>query len=312
MAKDVTNGIGETLRVSREAQNRSLDEIAAQLCVLASYLKAIEADNVSGVPGFFFYKSFVRQYAIVLGLDPQEFATRLRELAESQDQAEPAPDRGPQMKRAPIRTLDPIVEDTNRLYFQKYPVAYSVAALIAVVIGCSTFYTWWTSPKVAVTNTIQISEPASTQIQNPSAEVPPSDSAQPADETGGGTPRTDSVPAASEAVSTDEPPSPVAAGPDEASASQDVNGLVLNVSATESTWLSIISDGKQIFSGTLHASESKTLTGAEIATLKVGNAAGVEIRWNGKPVPPLGGRGEVRTVRFTPENFQVLTPSGQL
>ena len=84
------------------------------------------------------------------------------------------------------------------------------------------------------------------------------------------------------------------------------NHVVLNLSATEKTWISITSDGKEIFSGVLQPSQTKTLTGSDVAKLRIGNAGGLEIQWNGKTIGPVGPRGQVRVVVFTPENFQVL------
>jgi hypothetical protein len=84
------------------------------------------------------------------------------------------------------------------------------------------------------------------------------------------------------------------------------NHVVLNLSATEKTWISISSDGKEIFSGVLQPSQTKTLTGSDVAKLRIGNAGGLEIQWNGKAIGPVGPRGQVRVVVFTPENFQVL------
>jgi hypothetical protein len=88
--------------------------------------------------------------------------------------------------------------------------------------------------------------------------------------------------------------------------------VVLSLSATEKTWLSITSNGKKIFSGILEPRQSKTLTGTEVATLKVGNAGGIEVLWNGKPIGPIGPRGQVRTIQFTPENFRILSPAEAL
>jgi len=99
-----------------------------------------------------------------------------------------------------------------------------------------------------------------------------------------------------------------------ASTSSDgLNHVVLNLSATEKTWLSITtSDGKRIFSGILEPSQTKTLTAPEDAKMKVGNAGGLEVLWNGKPIGPIGPRGQVRVVLFTPDNFQILGPSEPL
>ena len=59
----------------------------------------------------------------------------------------------------------------------------------------------------------------------------------------------------------------------------------------------------------LQPGESKTLTGLEVARMKVGNAGGIEIQWNGKPVGPIGTRGQVKTILFTPDNLQILEPT---
>jgi hypothetical protein len=89
----------------------------------------------------------------------------------------------------------------------------------------------------------------------------------------------------------------------------EASGVVLKLSATERTWLSISSDGKEIFAGILQPSESKTLTGLDRATMKVGNAGGIEVRWNGKVISPLGTRGQVLTIRITPEDFEIVPPA---
>ena len=40
--------------------------------------------------------------------------------------------------------------------------------------------------------------------------------------------------------------------------------------------------------------------------MTVGNAGGIEVRLNGKPIGPIGKSGQVRVVVFTPDNFEVL------
>jgi hypothetical protein len=40
--------------------------------------------------------------------------------------------------------------------------------------------------------------------------------------------------------------------------------------------------------------------------MTVGNAGGIEVRLNGKPIGPIGKSGQVRRVVFTPDNFEVL------
>jgi len=82
--------------------------------------------------------------------------------------------------------------------------------------------------------------------------------------------------------------------------------VLLELLAREETWLSVSSDGHQVFSGILAPNESKSVEGREFAKLKVGNAAGLEVRLNGKLISPLGGRGQVLVVVFHPDNFQIV------
>jgi cytoskeleton protein RodZ len=109
-----------------------------------------------------------------------------------------------------------------------------------------------------------------------------------------------------------ENPNPAAAAAPAASAPEapgdELDAPVLSLSATERTWLSVTSGGKQIFSGILQPGETKTLSGLEAARMKVGNAGGLEIRWNGKPVGPIGSSGQVRTIVFTPDNLKIVKP----
>jgi hypothetical protein len=85
-----------------------------------------------------------------------------------------------------------------------------------------------------------------------------------------------------------------------------INHVVLNLAATEKTWLSITSEGKRIFSGFLEPSQTKILTGLDAARMTVGNAGGINVLLNGKPIGPIGKSGQVRVVLFTPDNFEVL------
>jgi cytoskeleton protein RodZ len=81
----------------------------------------------------------------------------------------------------------------------------------------------------------------------------------------------------------------------------------LALTATEETWLSATLDGTPVFSGFLEANQTKTIEGKEFAELRVGNAAGLEVRLNGKPLGPLGAHGQVRNMAFTSDKFQFVS-----
>jgi cytoskeletal protein RodZ len=247
-----------------------MSEIAEDLCITQRYLRAIEEDDLQSLPGVFFYKSFVKQYAALLGLDEKKLQPGVDELTAS---AEPLPLPGADPKYSPLREVDPIVADSNRRLFSDKRVGLSVTALVIVLGGCSGFYTWWNKASYG------------TQTARQSSSVP---TLPVVAKSSSGKPVVD--------VTTET-------GPD------GVNHVVLNLSATETTWLSITSEGKNIFSGVLEPSQTKTLRASDVAKMKVGNAGGLDVRWNGKPIGPIGPRGQVREVLFTPENFHILEPA---
>jgi cytoskeleton protein RodZ len=308
--------IGEMLCEAREAQGRSIEDLAAELCITKRYLRAIEEDDVKSLPGLFFYQSFARQYAAMLGIEANQIGDALAALngppavagAESQEAAAGSPSTqtapaqtsfsrrsfselsssalsssalssssySPSLRTPSLRAVDPIIEGANRGYFAGYPVGLSAAALVAAVLLGSGIFAWWSRPP----------QPA------PSAASAPAKVAE----------------RAAEGSAREVSSAAVAPSLEATAAVDDGNQVVLNLSANEKTWLSITSHGKVIFSGILEASQSKTLKGGEVATMKIGNAGGVDIQWNGKSIGPIGPRGQVRTVRFTRQDFHVLSP----
>jgi len=254
--------VGSILREQRESQGRAIAEIAEELCITKHYLHAIEADDLTGVPGLFFYKNFARQYAAVLGVDPARIRTALDALCEPED-TQPRPE---------IRVPNRLVQATNRRHIPDVPLGWSVLGLVIVLLGCSGFYAWWKrSPEPVRAAALPSASVVAVKAVAPVVQPDQSDEAdQPTVETTG--------------------------------------GVVLKLSATERTWLSVSSDGKEVFAGILQPSESKTLTGLDRATMRVGNAGGIEVRWNGKVVSPLGTRGQVLTIRITPEDFEIVPP----
>lgn len=257
--------VGTALRNAREEQGRTIEEIAQELCIMPSYLRAIEADDLQNLPGAFFYKSFVRQYAGLLGLNPAEFQAQIQALT-----AVPEPEQ-PAVPERPIRVPDPIVEAANRLDLSNRSWTVPLAAFLVAILGGGFFYAWYRQPAA----------PASVAARPQTILTPKSESPEPT---------------VNVTTTTGE---------------DGVKRLVLNLSASEETWLSISSGGKQIFSGILEPDETKTVSGLEMARLKVGNAGGLNVQWNGKEIGPIGERGQVRVVVFTPEGFNILNTTSE-
>lgn len=285
--------VGTILRNERTAQGRTVADVARELCITQSYLHAIENDQLQSLPGTFFYKSFVRQYAGLLGLDPAKLQPKLEALVGADAPVEGAGTettlalQASQPSSSVLRVPDPLVEAANKLDLSRRSLGLSLVALAVTLVAGSSVYAWWTEraeqePRAVAQPVLtgQIPSPAPVAASEPAAD---------------GSPAT----TASEGPSLDVTTSTSADG---------THRVVLNLSATEQTWLSITSDGERVFSGVLEPSETKTLTGSEIARMRVGNAGGLQILWNGKQIGPIGESGQVRIVEFTPDEFQIRKP----
>ncbi len=265
--------VGSILRKERESQGRAIAEIAAQLCVTQRYLQAIEADDTDGVPGLFFYKNFARQYAAILGVGDGLILPALDAIQ--------APEDSP--KSPEIRVPNRLVQAANRRHIPDIPMGWSLIGLVVVLLGCSGIYAWWKRVPQAPAATVALQQAAPVAMVSATSPF--------------------SQPVVRQGIQQGTQP-----GAETVVQTGDASGVVLKLSATERTWLSISSDGKEIFAGILQPSESKTLTGLDRATMKVGNAGGIDVLWNGKIISPLGTRGQVLTIKITPQDFEIVPP----
>lgn len=62
--------IGQILKEEREAKQLTLDDIQEMTKIQKRYLEAIEDNDFSRLPGRFYARAFIKEYAIVLDLDP--------------------------------------------------------------------------------------------------------------------------------------------------------------------------------------------------------------------------------------------------
>lgn len=279
--------VGETLKRARLEQGLDLSSVSARTRITISFLEAIESDDRKKLPSGFFYRSFVTQYAKALALDTGEIEAEIDRMLASD-----APLPLPGQDGNPIHRV-PAIKIRGRSSSSR--VLASFGTLLVVIAGCSGVYAWWHDGGVAVPVHFSINvrfTPAKSPTVVEAAKPEASSSAIPV--------RTQS--SSPLAGSTD---TPVAL---QASESPDQK-VLLDLTATEATWLSVSSDGKPVFSGILGRNETKTVEGKQYAKVRIGNAAGLDIRLNGKPLGSLGGRGQVLDVVFTPDNFEIIAPA---
>jgi hypothetical protein len=86
---------------------------------------------------------------------------------------------------------------------------------------------------------------------------------------------------------------------------QPTGKLLVDLAATEATWVSLAVDGQAVLAGLLNPGDTKSFQGTERMSLRIGNAGGLQVHWNGQPIGAIGRRGEVCVVAFTREGFQI-------
>ncbi len=69
---------GEKLRQARSNKHLTLSEIAAKTGIRAEYLLALENENYSALPSGLYSKQYFKEYAVFLGLDPEEIIKKYK------------------------------------------------------------------------------------------------------------------------------------------------------------------------------------------------------------------------------------------
>lgn len=78
MSENTLASVGQTLREAREAQGMSLDEASMRLRLMHRQIAAMEADDFESLGQAVFARGFVRNYARLLGIVPEELLARMQ------------------------------------------------------------------------------------------------------------------------------------------------------------------------------------------------------------------------------------------
>ena len=292
--------LGQRLREERLRQGKSIRPIAEDLRIGARYLEAIEAEQWDLLPGGFFNRSFVRQYAEALGLNGPQFENEYRSSVSRDagvDLEAMGAARDPRARLLEERKLISVAPVTERpTSFFDSRTGLALAALVVLIAGGGLFSLLWDNARTSNGPKAAVSASDRPSLQ-------PVVPAQPQSE-----------PAASiTAVTavTESTNSAVAGGIE--SGHTVIDGVMsLNISATEKTWIEITADGKRIFMGVLEAGQTQTMRTSESARMVVGNAGGITVQKAGRDIGPIGPRGQVRVVRLTKDQVEILEPNRAL
>ena len=271
-----STGIGSTLRDAREAQGRSIEDVALTLRARVSQLDALERESFHSFGGDVYAKGFLRSYAIELGLDPAPLLDTFRREVSHDD----------------VHAASLVGDVSAPKERRGAPPAW-IAWLLAIVVVVA---------GIAVLGSTDGRAP---EQASPDETVgPPPVSAEDDDEDG----RDD--PADEQDEEGDDPDAEPENGDDADEAEDDeeetegeevFDGVELFLAFESDSWIRVTADDTPVMEQTVSAGETLQFDAEQEIEVRFGNPGGVRATLNGEDLGPQGDPGIPVTIRFTPE-----------
>jgi len=317
---------GDRIKEARLKQGKSIQDLAQQTRISAQFLEAIETNQIDAIPGDFFRRSFMKQYATALGLNPDEFQPERPMEFQSLPGGAADP---PLVRLRELPDLPPLPAMGRKSSVPWRQVLLSVGLLVGVLAICAVAYTLWEDFQVSRGREESATIPE-TPFPSLSTQPEPVPEAKVEEEALGSNDAVgasaisavESEPALAQTAS--EPPATAVSVPSVQSAVElpapvksaasnehSVHGQgarELKLSASATTWVQAREGERTVFVGVINPGQTRVLRLKEGARLVVGNAGGLSVVWQGEDVGAVGPLGQVRIVTVSPEGVSVVAP----
>ena len=254
-----SDSFGHYLQMARIERQVSLEEISRRTRIGMDVLRAMENEDLDRLPAEVFVKGFVRSYAREVGVDGDLAVQRYMAALHAVEEK----------KRFNRRLLS----RGNRFWKKLAAALFLFAALaaVSVMLVSGGFTSWkWHSDPVPV-------KAAAPRVSTAVQERAPHGK--------------NSAGHGREAVS-------AALVPDAAGAAPARDRYLLKVLALEDTWMKVIADDRAPRRYRLHPGDRLELRASSGFNLLVGNAAGVKMSFNGRPINLYGKSGQTVTLQL--------------
>jgi hypothetical protein len=275
--------LGGELRQAREERGVSLDEAEKATRIKGRYLKALEVNDWASLPTQVQARGFLRNYAVYLGLDGEQVMAKYSQATRSAEVSLPAPAAA--ASPVPTTREDGAVFRPRDIDIDGKPTAPSwlssdvvigvALALVVALVGFGLLR--------IVFGDSNGSDPEGTPLATESTPQPTS---------GSGVLLGDAT-----------------LGPSTPTFDASIEGVQLDLDATEHVWVRVTVDDTQVLEGILAPNAPQTWRGAELVVLETANGAGLNVVVNGQPQGPLGERGQPVVLAWGPTGQVLITPT---
>ena len=282
---DESETLGKYLKNQRESKKISLREVAKNTRVREHILRAIEEDQQNLLPPATYVKGFLLAYAKYLRLDPNDVLLRYERALKGEFITPPSiQSPGPKQEIPPTQASTP----KQKALWNTKQTWVVVGVIVASFVVFYFFSPYSSKPPM---------EPIPGKLveqKSPIAPPPP-------------VPATSQPPEGKPVVQKKKPLTPSA--PVTATTSvQEKKAISLQLKAIEETWLSLQADDQSGKEMILKPGEGTTVQASDRILMKLGNAGGLDLVLNGKPLGKSGRSGEVLNLIVTSQGVEVKRP----
>ncbi len=280
--------IGTILKEARKEKGLTLDDLQQTTKIQKRYLIAIEDGDFAALPGKFYVRAFIKQYAETVGIDPEELLAKLDEDKASKPEEETeATTRTEAVKREEEKAMSPILAGLIR-----YLPTIIIVSIVVAILGTIYIFAWGDRDRNSSTQIADNSQKVSVSSES-SAKSSSSKEKASSSESSSSTSKKESSSTKAKKESKKTTKQKITNTSAAGSAfvydlenAPATNKIEMTVSDGATAWNAVSANGVQVWQGTLNAANtSQTVEIPEnttTITLNLGNSKATSIKINGK------------------------------
>lgn len=262
------------LKSERQRRGIDLKEVAQVTRISSSYLRAIEDLDFAHLPVEVYTRSYIKDYARYLGVDPKEILDAyerflLDKVEHKIKPIENIPTESPETDKEKLFSkLAFVIPKMFSAPLLKLGTVFIITAVVGVAFYWIQTLRFETDTKVVQYNPPPINKKVDQSDTQDTTKVKDTETNEPTSKNNLSNPTRHN----------------------------------LKITATEKVWLQVVIDGKETKEITLSPGENLTYTADEYVNLLIGNAGGIRIVFDDKVIDNLGASGKVVRLRLPQPN----------